>query len=60
MSQCDVVFDLKNAGHCDLLFHGPAISPYILNYKYLMDEPHTFGKWVSVIQPLPQNKFRSQ
>ena len=43
MSQYDTTFDLKiNVGHCDLYF------ALYLKY-YLIDECHTFGKWVGVI-----------
>ena len=46
-SQNDPMFDLKiNVGHCDLYF---IIHWFCHISLYLMDECHTFGKWVSVI-----------
>ena len=48
MSQYDLMFDLKiNEGHCDLYF---IVHWFCLLSLYLMDECHTFGKWVSVIR----------
>ena len=48
MSQYDPMFDLKiNVGHCDLYF---IVHWFCLISLYLMDECHTFGKWVSVIR----------
>ena len=48
MSQYDLMFDLKiNVGHCDLYF---IVHWFCLISLYLMDECHTFGKWVSVIR----------
>ena len=48
MSQYDPMFDLKiNVGHCDLYF---MVHWLCLISLYLMDECHTFGKWVSVIR----------
>ena len=47
MSQYDLMFDLKiNVGHCDLYF---IVHWFCLISLYLVDECHTFGKWVSVI-----------
>ena len=48
MSRYDPMFDLKiNVGHCDLYF---IVHWFCLISLYLMDECHTFGKWVSVIR----------
>ena len=48
MSQYDPMFDLKiNVGHCDLYF---MVQWLCLISLYLMDECHTFGKWVIVIR----------
>ena len=48
MSQYDPMFDQKiNVGHCDLYF---IVHWFCLISLYLMDECHTFGKWVSVIR----------
>ena len=48
LSQYDPMFDLKiNVGHCELYF---IVHWFCLISLYLMDECHTFGKWVSVIQ----------
>ena len=48
MSQYDPMFDLEiNVGHCDLYF---IVHWFCLICLYLMDECHTFGKWVSVIR----------
>ena len=48
VSQYHPMFDLKiNIGHCDLYF---IVHWFCLISLYLMDECHTFGKWVSVIR----------
>ena len=48
MSKYDPMFDLKiSVGHCDLYF---IVHWFCLISLYLMDECHTFGKWVSVIR----------
>ena len=48
MSKYDPMFDLeKNVGHCDLYF---IVHWFCLISLYLMDECHTFGKWVGVIR----------
>ena len=48
MSQYEPMFDLKiNVGHCELYF---IVHWFCLISLYLMDECHTFGKWVSVIR----------
>ena len=48
MSQYDLMFDLKiNVGHCDLYF---IVHWFCLISLYLIDECHTFGKWVHVIR----------
>ena len=48
MSQYDPMFNLEiNVGHCDLYF---IVHWFCLISLYLMDECHTFGKWVSVIR----------
>ena len=47
MSQYDLMFNLKvNVGHRDLYF---IVHWFCLISLYLMDECHTFGKWVRVI-----------